>query len=201
MLDHLKKYHNITKEVIYNDLHGFIKNQRIHENSYTAFYTGFTFVNRAESATSESDKIALSKKAIEHYTNSLELEPGRPETYANRGIAKGYLGCYEEAIADYDMAIQIGQNNASPYYNRGVARDQLNRRNDAIEDFTKSIQLRPGFAEAYSGRGTTRAHLGCLDEARVDLKTALDLARQAGDDSLASKVEGHLRELDDTEHP
>ena len=39
ILDHLRKYHGISTETIYNDLHGFIKNQGIHQSAYTAFYT------------------------------------------------------------------------------------------------------------------------------------------------------------------
>ena len=39
ILDHLRKYHGISTETIYNDLHGFIKNQGIHQSAYTEFYT------------------------------------------------------------------------------------------------------------------------------------------------------------------
>ena len=39
LLDHLRKYHGISTATIYNDLHGFIKNQGIHQSAYTAFYT------------------------------------------------------------------------------------------------------------------------------------------------------------------
>ena len=42
ILDHLRKYHGISTETIYNDLHGFIKNQGIHQSAYTEFYTGLT---------------------------------------------------------------------------------------------------------------------------------------------------------------
>ncbi len=38
ILDHLRKYHGISTETIYNDLHGFIKNLGIHQSSYTDFY-------------------------------------------------------------------------------------------------------------------------------------------------------------------
>ena len=42
ILSHLRKYHGISTETIYNDLHGFIKNQGIHQSAYTEFYTGLT---------------------------------------------------------------------------------------------------------------------------------------------------------------
>ncbi len=39
LLNHLRKYHGISTETIYNDLHGFIKNQGIHQSAYTEFHT------------------------------------------------------------------------------------------------------------------------------------------------------------------
>ena len=39
ILNHLRKYHGISTETIYNDLHGFIKNKGIHQSAYTEYYT------------------------------------------------------------------------------------------------------------------------------------------------------------------
>ena len=45
LLKHLRDYHGISTEVIYNDLHGFIKNQDAHGDAYTYFYRGFACGN------------------------------------------------------------------------------------------------------------------------------------------------------------
>ena len=50
MLEHLRNYHGIFTEVIYNDLFGFIKNQDIHGDAYTLFYRGIACQNRADEA-------------------------------------------------------------------------------------------------------------------------------------------------------
>ena len=41
LLQYLRDYHGISTEFIYNDLHGFIRNQDIHGEAYTHFYRGF----------------------------------------------------------------------------------------------------------------------------------------------------------------
>ena len=38
MLNHLRKYHGISTETVYNDLHGFIRNQDVHQNAYLELY-------------------------------------------------------------------------------------------------------------------------------------------------------------------
>lgn len=43
MLDHLRKYHGISTATMYNDLHGFIINQEIHEKAYIEYYRGLTY--------------------------------------------------------------------------------------------------------------------------------------------------------------
>ena len=38
MLEYLRKHHGISTRTIYNDLHGFIRNQSSHQETYIAFY-------------------------------------------------------------------------------------------------------------------------------------------------------------------
>lgn len=38
MLDHLQKQHGISTQTVYNDLHGFIRNQNIHQQTYIEGY-------------------------------------------------------------------------------------------------------------------------------------------------------------------
>ena len=43
MLNHLRKYHGISTATMYNDLHGFIINQEIHEKAYIEYYRGLSY--------------------------------------------------------------------------------------------------------------------------------------------------------------
>ena len=66
----------------------------------------------------------------------------------------------------------------------------------AIADFDKAIHLEPGFADAYSNRGITKALLNRMPEAKQDLRTALRLAEQAGNQQLKAAIEKVIRSLE-----
>ena len=42
MLNHLQKQHDISTKTVYNDLHGFIRNQSIHQGTYIEVYKSET---------------------------------------------------------------------------------------------------------------------------------------------------------------
>ena len=67
LLQHLRNYHGISKETIYNDLHGFIRNQYLHGDSYTYFYKGLVCHDRMEY-----------EEAIKHYTKAIQLNEVPP---------------------------------------------------------------------------------------------------------------------------
>ena len=46
---HLERYHGVSAETVYNDLHGFIKNQDVHLETYVDFYIGATEVQKGDS--------------------------------------------------------------------------------------------------------------------------------------------------------
>ena len=100
ILGHLKKYHGISTETIYNDLHGFITNQSIHESAYTEFYRGLTYQLEGDRSEDTEDKQAAYEKSIGHYTRALELKQDLPEVYTNRGNVYRGIGELDKAIAD-----------------------------------------------------------------------------------------------------
>ena len=64
ILQHLRMYHGISTETIYNDLYGFIRNQDIHGGAYTQFYRGVTCQSRGDEAT------ILKRNSIGHYAKA-----------------------------------------------------------------------------------------------------------------------------------
>ena len=54
---HLERYHGVSAETVYNDLHGFIKNQDIHLETYVDFYTGSTEVQKGDSENGDPEEI------------------------------------------------------------------------------------------------------------------------------------------------
>jgi hypothetical protein len=49
MRKHLEKYHGVSAETVYNDLHGFIKNQDIHLEAYVDFCMGAAEAQKGDS--------------------------------------------------------------------------------------------------------------------------------------------------------
>ncbi len=141
------------------------------------------------------DNLGHREDAIADLDEAIRLKPDYTEAYYNRGNVKGNLGRHEEAIADYGEAVKLKPDFAIVYNNRGNAKGNLGRHEEAIADYDEAIRLKPGYAKAYNNRGKANLSLSRVDEARRDFETAITLARDAGDETLASDAESALKEL------
>ena len=139
LLEHLRKYHSVSTEAIYNDIYGFIRNQSIHRNAYTEFFRGFAHQDRGGKATTPAEKQKEYKKSIEHYDKAIELNSELDLAYSNRGEALLHLRKWKEAKADLITAKGMGMNIIRSF------------RNDyaSIEDFKdrNGVELPKGIAE------------------------------------------------------
>ena len=175
ILQHLRTYHGISTETIYNDLYGFIRNQGIHGGAYTQFYKGFACQKRGNEATTSVAKQEQYKKSIEHYTEALKLNPQLIAIYYNRGLAYDSRGDFECAIQDFTKAIELKSDYADAYHSRGLAYGKTGDNNSAIEDFTKAIQLQQNDADAYYNRGLAYSKTGDNNSAIEDFTKAIAL--------------------------
>ncbi len=175
ILQHLRKYHSISTESIYNDLHGFIRNQDIHGDAYTYFYKGFACHKRADEATTVDQKPEEYERAIEHYTKAKELKSDFSEAYMNRGIIYAEKRDFDRAIKDYDMAIKLKPDYAEYYNDRGGAYDSKGDFDTAITDFDMAIRLKPDYATACNNRGLVYVKKGDFDRAITDFDTVIQL--------------------------
>ena len=164
MLDYLKKYHDISTKTIYNDLHGFIRVQDLHQSAYTEFFKGLTCQNRKQV-----------DEAIEHYTEALKLNPQLVASYNNRGVAYNNKHDYERAITDCSKAIELNPNYADAYTNRGLAYKGKGYFDCALADFNKAIDLTPNDAEAYNNRGVGYSDKHDYERAIIDCSKAIEL--------------------------
>ncbi len=175
ILQHLRKYHGIFTESIYNDVYGFIRSQDIHGDAYTQFYRGVTCHNRADVATTAEVKQKEYENAIQYYSESIKYKPDNTAAYYNRGIAYYKIGDYNRAIEDYDKAIEIQPDYAKVYCNRGVAYNRKGDYNRAIEDYDKAIEIQPDDAESYSNRGVAYDDIGDYNRAIEDYDKAIEI--------------------------
>ena len=175
MLQHLRKFHGISTETIYNDLHGFIRNQDIHGDVYTHFYRGVAYGNRGDEATDIKEKQKEYKESITHYTKVIELKSDFREVYNNRGITYHRIQEFDLAIKDFNKALALNSNDVDSYNNRGVVYYDKGDFEKAIKDFDTAIHLNPNYAEAFNNRGSAYTDKDDLNLAIQDFDTAIHL--------------------------
>ena len=170
ILDYLRERHGIATETIYNDLHGFIRHQGIHQSAYVEFYKGFTSATKGNY-----------QQAISHYSNAITLNPQLTSAYNNRGVAYYDVGNYRSAIADYEIALEQNPEAHTVYNNLGLTYIRQGIYSRAVDCYNRSLELRDD-ARIYCNRGEALLHLSQWDDARYDLSSA----RNGGVDIIAS---------------
>lgn len=164
ILGHLREIHNIHTGTIYNDMIGFIANEKNYETASVLFYRGLA-----------SDNKGKYKEAIDYYDRVIELNPNDARAYSNRGLAKSNLRQHREAIGDFNKAIELDPNDAIDYSNRGDVKGELGQHQKAIDDYDKAIELDSNNKEAYNNRGVTKNNLRQHQEAIADYDKAIEL--------------------------
>ena len=164
ILDFIDKFSNINQDTIYNDLIGFIANEKNYDTAEGLFYQG--------NAKYSSGK---HQEAIEDYSKAIRHNPRFTEAYYNRGLSKYSLKKYEEAIRDYNQTIELDPQFSAAYNNRGNAKSSLGEHEEAIKDYDKAIELDPQYVKEYNNRGNAKASLGECEEAIKDYDIAIEL--------------------------
>ena len=167
VLGYLRKYHRISIEAIYNDMHGFIR-----RNAYMEFLRGATYQNKAQKAKTRQKKDKHCEKAITHYTEALKLKPNLWFVYNNRGLAYAVKGEIDTAMQDYNKAIDLEPELAAAYNNRGNVYRMKGEIDAAIKDYNKAIEVNSEYAEAYYNRGMMWLCQAEWKKAKTDLMTA-----------------------------
>ena len=92
-------------------------------------------------------------KAIDDFSNALELDDKNPEFSLNR--AKAFLGRkqYERARDDFSRAIALAPRSAAAYAGRGRANQEAGSPDLAIADYRKLLELEPRNISAFYGVG------------------------------------------------
>ena len=87
-------------------------------------------------------------KAINDYTNSINLKPSEKIRYYNRGLSYRQLSQWKSAINDFTKAIKIYPNFFKAFRWRAMTYFDTNEYSKAIEDFDKAIDLNPNTSTA-----------------------------------------------------
>ena len=163
ILNYLRTRHGISAENIYNDLHGFVRYQGIHQSAYVEFHKAMTF------QTNENFQ-----QALEHYSASIALAPQMAASYNNRGNVYLRMGNYRLAIADYETAAAFNSESTSVYHNLGNAYQGQGNYSRAVDYYSRAIELDEE-GNTFCYRGEAWLHLAEWDNAKQDLTQARDM--------------------------
>ena len=172
LLQYLQKYHNLSTETIYNDLHGFIKNQDLHRGATTEFYTAYVNAEQANEATNDLEQLQRFKKSMQHYAKAIKLNPHFPEAINDLGWVCFRSGDVPSAINHYSTAIQLDPNEAGFYINRGWAYYYTGAYDRAIQDYYIAISLNPDSPLPYLNLALVFLHLKNWTDAKSNLTAA-----------------------------
>ena len=180
MLNYLRKYHDISTETIYNDLHGFIRNQSIHQEAYIELYIGLSHDFKGDSENDNRTKRDHYDKAIKHYDKAIKLKTSFVIAYYKRGHAYYKKDNYNRTIRDLNKVIALYPDFAMAYNLRGVAYYRKGDYDSAITDLNKAIVLNPDLLASYNNRGKAYLQKGDYDSAIADLNKAIALKSDYG---------------------
>ena len=111
----------------------------------------------------------------------------------NFAIPSRYL---TELLTESKPAKPLAEGNrsisAETYFTWGNTKSYLGDYKGAITDYDIAIRLKPDDATAYNNRGLEKVILNRTSEAKRDVRTALRLAKQAGDTGLITRIEETL---------
>lgn len=94
-------------------------------------------------------KLQRFDEAIAKYDISLELAPGYPQSWVNRGIAFNNKGSYSEAGYCFDKAIEVDEKFIPAWRCKAILRGQENKFEDCEAAYKKVAELNPRSPDAW----------------------------------------------------
>jgi len=83
------------------------------------------------------------QKAIEKYTEAIELDGSNQVFYCNRAAAYSKLNNHYSAVEDCKRAIDMDPTYGKAYGRMGLAYSSVNKHKEAVECFQKAVELEP----------------------------------------------------------
>lgn len=136
----------------------------------------WAFYNRANAYS----KLGEHQKAIDDYSQAIDLDPSDASSFYNRGNSYSDLEQHLKAIEDFTAAIRIEPDFAHAYGNRARERADLDQYDAALKDYDLALKYDPNNAIDYNGRGYLLHKMKRYDEALNDYNTAIRLNSSFG---------------------
>jgi tetratricopeptide (TPR) repeat protein len=135
-------------------------------------------------------------EAVAHYERALALAPDYPLAHNDLGGILLRLGQTNRAMTHFQRAAELAPDFVEAHYNLGGLLLAAGRLDEALSQYETVAQQRPRLAEAHFMLGrlaAAYARSGRLDRAVGVATRALQLARAAGETSLADSLAAQLQ--------
>lgn len=197
ILIYLQNFQDISTQSIYNDLHGFIRDNDLRysrEARLPLVWAELQLKHIADNNLTAEERQATFQKVIGDYTKSLQYSPYEVKVYVKQGQCYLNLNEFDCAIETFSKAILLQPDYVGAYTYRGLAFFIKKDYERAIEDFTYVIQFKPDNAISYNYRGIALLHLQEWEKAKSDLTTAKDM-----EGNIISLFLNHYKSVSDFE--
>jgi TonB family protein len=124
-------------------------------------------------------------KAVEAFSQVIDIEPKRVDGYRGRAWASLVAGEYVAAARDFHQVLLIEPGDSEAYRGRGWAHLHAKSYDHAIQDFTELMRRAPAHPEASAARGIAYYLSGRFTEARADYRSTLRYGRSVPSSALA----------------
>jgi tetratricopeptide (TPR) repeat protein len=115
-------------------------------------------------------------RALEAFSQLIDLRPEDAQGYLGRGFAHEALGDLAQACADYSTAIGLQPDAGAGYMMRARVQHRLDRADLALADVSEYLRLHPDDAMAYLFRSSLHKEQKALTAALEDLNAAHRIA-------------------------
>jgi tetratricopeptide (TPR) repeat protein len=119
-------------------------------------------------------------KAIEHLKMSTEIAPNFSSSYNMLGYSNKNLGNYAEAENAFKQYIKLIPDDPNPYDSYAELLMKEGKYEESIEQYRKALSIDPSFASSSIGISDNYNFLGKYEDARKELQTLFDKARNDG---------------------
>jgi tetratricopeptide (TPR) repeat protein len=130
----------------------------------------------------------MTKKAVEHFTEALRINPRDLGAHNNLGLALMHQGLIEEAIRHYRMALKINPRYISAHNNLGLALVKKRLIEEAIRHYRKALEINPMATAAHNNLGLALVEKQLIEEAIRHYRIALKINPNMKDVHINLKI-------------
>ena len=120
-------------------------------------------------------------KAIEHLSKATEIAPNYSSSYNMLGYSNRNLGNYAEAEKAFKKYIELIPDDPNPYDSYAELLMKQGKYEESIEQYRKALAIDPNFVSSFLGISCNYNFLGKYEDARKELQTLYDKARNDGE--------------------